>query len=103
MTDEDWARFGPAERRFAMRWVSLDGEERDVFLRDLLAAIEVLQRLGVLAEPDTTAAAWPRGPGDDRTADGTSRRPPDASQSVAALTRGAHSDPSPSPQGPSSR
>ena len=57
MTDEDWARFGPAERRFAMRWVALEGGEREVFLRDLLAAIEVLQRLGVLAEPDSTAAA----------------------------------------------
>ena len=57
MTDEDWAKFGPAERRFAMRWVALEGGEREVFLRDLLAAIEVLQRLGVLEEPDAPAAA----------------------------------------------
>ena len=57
MTDEDWAGFGPAERRFAMRWVALEGSARDVFLRDLLAAIEVLQRLGVLAEPESNQTA----------------------------------------------
>jgi hypothetical protein len=57
MTDEDWARFAPAERSFALKWVALEGPEREAFLRDLLAAIEVLQRMGEFTESDSTAAA----------------------------------------------
>jgi ATP/maltotriose-dependent transcriptional regulator MalT len=48
MTDEDWARLAPAERAFALRWLELDETERDDFCRQLLAAIEVLQRFRVL-------------------------------------------------------
>lgn len=48
MTDEDWAALAPAERAFAVRWLELDEIERDDFCRQLLAAIEVLQRLRVL-------------------------------------------------------
>jgi hypothetical protein len=47
MTDEDWAALPPAERAFALRWLELDETERDDFCRQLLAAIEVLQRLRV--------------------------------------------------------
>lgn len=48
MTDEDWAALGPAERAFALRWLEFDETERDAFCRQLLAAIEVLQRFRVL-------------------------------------------------------
>ena len=48
MTDEDWAGLAPAERAFALRWLELDETERDDFCRQLLAAIEVLQRFRVL-------------------------------------------------------
>jgi ATP/maltotriose-dependent transcriptional regulator MalT len=54
MTDDDWAALDPAERAFAVRWLELDESERDDFCRQLLAAIEVLQRFRVLdsgAEP----------------------------------------------------
>ena len=44
MTDEDWAALEPNERAFAVRWLGLDDAERDAFCRQLLAAIEVLQR-----------------------------------------------------------
>ena len=47
MTDEDWAGLAPAERAFAVRWLELDETERDDFCRQLLAAIEVLQRFRV--------------------------------------------------------
>ena len=48
MTDEDWASLEPNERAFAVRWLGLDDAERDAFCRQLLAAIEVLQRFRVL-------------------------------------------------------
>jgi hypothetical protein len=48
MTDDDWAAMDPAERAFAVRWLELDEGERDDFCRQLLAAIEVLQRFRVL-------------------------------------------------------
>ena len=54
MTDDDWAALDPAERAFAVRWLELDETERDDFCRQLLAAIEVLQRFRVFdggAEP----------------------------------------------------
>ena len=47
MTDEDWAEMGPGERAFAVRWLGLSDQERDDFCRQLLSAIEVLQRLRV--------------------------------------------------------
>ena len=58
MTDDDWAGLAPAERAFAVRWLELDEDQRDAFCRQLLAAIEVLQRLNVLdggQEPATAA------------------------------------------------
>jgi hypothetical protein len=57
MTDEDWAALPQAERAFALRWLELDETERDDFCRQLLAAIEVLQRLRVFdGGPDPAAA-----------------------------------------------
>jgi hypothetical protein len=47
MTDEEWAAFDTHEREFAVRWLQLTEPERDNFCRQLLAAIEVLQRLRV--------------------------------------------------------
>ena len=47
MTDEDWAALEPDERAFAVRWLGLDETEQAEFCRQLLAAIEVLQRLRV--------------------------------------------------------
>jgi hypothetical protein len=57
MTDEDWAALPPAERAFAMRWLEFDETERDDFCRQLLAAIEVLQRLRVLDGGSEAATA----------------------------------------------
>jgi hypothetical protein len=48
MTDDEWAAMDEAERAFAVRWLELDDTERDAFCRQLLAAIEVLQRFRVL-------------------------------------------------------
>jgi hypothetical protein len=48
MTDDDWAGLGSEERAFALRWLRLSEAERDDFCRQLLAAIEILQRLRVL-------------------------------------------------------
>jgi hypothetical protein len=47
MTDEEWAALDRGERDFAVRWLGLSDGERDDFCRQLLAAIEVLQRLRV--------------------------------------------------------
>jgi hypothetical protein len=57
MTDEDWAAFEPGERAFAQRWLSLSETERDEFCRQLLDAIEVLQRFRVLDDGSETAPA----------------------------------------------
>jgi hypothetical protein len=57
MTDEDWAAFEPGEREFALRWLGLTETERDEFCRQLLDAIEVLQRFRVLDDGPETAAA----------------------------------------------
>jgi hypothetical protein len=57
MTDEDWAALPPAERAFALRWLELDETERDDFCRQLLAAIEVLQRLRVFDGGSEAATA----------------------------------------------
>ena len=48
MTDDEWANMDQTERAFAVRWLELDETERDDFCRQLLAAIEVLQRFRVL-------------------------------------------------------
>jgi hypothetical protein len=58
MTDEEWAALEPGERDFALRWLRLSDGERDDFCRQLLAAIEVLQRFRVLdGEIEGTAAS----------------------------------------------
>jgi len=58
MTDEEWAALDPGERDFAVRWLGLSEGERDDFCRQLLAAIEVLQRFRVLdGEIEGTSAA----------------------------------------------
>ena len=58
MTDEEWAALDPGERDFALRWLGLSEGERDDFCRQLLAAIEVLQRFRVLdGEIEGTSAA----------------------------------------------
>ena len=58
MTDEEWAALDPGERDFAVRWLALSEGERDDFCRQLLAAIEVLQRFRVLdGEIEGTSAA----------------------------------------------
>ena len=56
MTDEDWADLEPGERAFALRWLGLSEAERDEFCRQLLDAIEVLQRLRVLDDGTEGAA-----------------------------------------------
>lgn len=57
MTDEDWAALAPNERDFAVRWLGLDESERDAFCRQLLAAIEVLQRFRVFDDDPEAAPA----------------------------------------------
>jgi hypothetical protein len=59
VTDEDFATLDRTERAFAMRWIRMNEKEQDAFCRQLLAAIEVLQRLGTFEPP---------GPGEDATA-----------------------------------
>jgi hypothetical protein len=48
MTDDEFAALTTNERDFAIRWVRMSDEEQTTFCRGLLAAIDVLQRLGVL-------------------------------------------------------
>lgn len=48
MTDDEFAALDMNEREFTMRWVGMTDDEQASFCRGLLAAIEVLQRLGVL-------------------------------------------------------
>jgi len=57
MTDEEWAGLEPRERDFALRWLGLNEVEREDFCRQLLAAIEVLQRFRVLDGGIEEAAA----------------------------------------------
>jgi hypothetical protein len=54
MTDEDWVAFNHSERRFALRWIAMSEDERDEFSRQLLAAIEVLERFRVFEAPEPT-------------------------------------------------
>ena len=57
MTDEDWATLEPNERAFAVQWLGFDEAERDAFCRQLLAAIEVLQRFRVLDDGEAAQSA----------------------------------------------
>jgi hypothetical protein len=57
MTDEDWAALEPNERAFAVRWLAFDEAERDAFCRQLLAAIEVLERFRVFDGGEAEAAS----------------------------------------------
>jgi len=57
MTDEDWAALEPTERAFAVRWLGLDETERDAFCRQLLAAIEVLERFRVFESGEAEAGS----------------------------------------------
>ena len=60
MTDDEFAALDLNERDFAIRWVRMSDAEQASFCRGLLAAIEVLQRLGVLDDeqpPGEPAAA----------------------------------------------
>jgi len=57
LTGWDWAALEPGERGFALRWLGLTEAEREEFCRQLLDAIEVLQRLRVLdGGPEATTA-----------------------------------------------
>lgn len=56
MTDEDWATLEPNERAFAVQWLGLDEAERDAFCRQLLAAIEVLQRFRVFEDGEAASS-----------------------------------------------
>jgi hypothetical protein len=51
MTDDEFAALDPSSRDFALHWLGLTEDERERFCRQLLAAIEVLQRLGILEPP----------------------------------------------------
>jgi len=59
MTDDEFAALDMNERDFAIRWVKMSDDEQASFCRGLLAAIEILQRLGVLddAPPSGEPAA----------------------------------------------
>ena len=59
VNDEDFAALEPTERDFALRWVRMTAAEQEWFCRNLLAAIEVLQRLGVLEPPQPTDGMLP--------------------------------------------
>ena len=59
VNDEDFAALEPTERDFTLRWVGMTNAEQEWFCRNLLAAIEVLQRLGVLDPPQSTDEMLP--------------------------------------------
>jgi hypothetical protein len=59
VNDDDFAALNTTERDFALRWVRMSGEEQDWFCRNLLAAIEVLQRLGALDPPHAADGVAP--------------------------------------------
>ncbi len=59
VNDEDFAALEPTERDFALRWVRMTSAEQEWFCRNLLAAIEVLQRLGVLDPPQPSDGMLP--------------------------------------------
>ena len=59
LTDDEFAALNTTERDFALRWVRMTDEEQDWFCRNLLAAIEVLQRLGALEPPQSADGMMP--------------------------------------------
>jgi hypothetical protein len=59
VTDDEFATLNTTERDFALRWARMTGDEQDWFCRSLLAAIEVLERLGVLEPPLAADDAQP--------------------------------------------
>jgi hypothetical protein len=59
VNDEDFAALQPTERDFTLRWVGMTRAEQEWFCRNLLAAIEVLQRLGVLDSPQPSDGMLP--------------------------------------------
>jgi hypothetical protein len=59
VNDEDFAALEPTERDFTLRWVGMTSAEQEWFCRNLLAAIEVLQRLGVLDPPQPSDGMQP--------------------------------------------
>ena len=59
VTDDEFAALNTTERDFALRWVRMTSTEQDWFCRNLLAAIEVLQRLGALESSDLSDEAQP--------------------------------------------
>jgi hypothetical protein len=63
VNDDDFAALNTTERDFALRWVRMTNEEQDWFCRNLLAAIEVLQRLGALEPPQQSDGMLPGLPG----------------------------------------
>jgi hypothetical protein len=63
VNDDDFAALNTTERDFALRWVRMTDEEQDSFCRNLLAAIEVLQRLGALDSPQQSDGMMPGLPG----------------------------------------
>ena len=60
MTDDEFAALNTTERDFALRWVRMTDDEQDWFCHNLLAAIEVLQRLGALEPPRPADGILPR-------------------------------------------
>ena len=59
VTDDEFAALEPTERDFALRWVRMSASEQEWFCRNLLAAIEVLQRLGALDPPQPSDGMLP--------------------------------------------
>jgi hypothetical protein len=59
VTDDEFAALNTTERDFALRWVRMTDEEQNCFCRNLLAAIELHQRLGVLEPPETADGIVP--------------------------------------------
>jgi hypothetical protein len=51
VTDDEFAALNATERDFALRWTRMNAEEQEWFRTSLIAAIEVLRRLGVLEPP----------------------------------------------------
>jgi predicted Fe-S protein YdhL (DUF1289 family) len=57
MKDDDWQTIDRDQRKFIFTWVGMNEGEREHFLRQLLAAIQVLQHLGVLDSAEGEAPA----------------------------------------------
>lgn len=59
MTDDDFAAMTATERDFALRWTRMTEEEQAWFRENLLAAVAVLRRLGVLEPPQADEVPSP--------------------------------------------